>query len=89
MMSIYEVYETKQNAIYPKADFVNNCLEILKNAEINDKEWIEVGEKAPSRDVLVNIFIRRTAFKNPLWKKALMRGLGYRSISELVGDENC
>ena len=88
MMSIFEVYESKQNAVYPKSDFINNCWKILQEAEVNDKEWIEMGEKAPTREVLVNILIRRTAFKNPLWKKALMKGLGYRSINELVGNEN-
>ena len=85
-MSIYEVYEKKEKAIYPKKDFISMCLQILQDEEINNKEWIEVGEKAPTRDVLMNILTRRTAFTNPLWKKALMRGLGYKSINELIGE---
>lgn len=88
MMSIFEIYEKKEKAIYPKSDFINSCLQMLQDAETNDEEWIELGEKAPTRDVLVNILIRRTAFTNPLWKKTLMKGLGYRSINELLGNES-
>lgn len=88
MKSIFEVYESKERAVYPKSDFINNCLKLLQDAEVNDEEWIEMGEKAPTREVLVNILTRRTALTNPLWKKTLKRGLGYRSISELTGYEN-
>lgn len=87
MMSIFEVYRTKERAIYPKADFFNSCMSVLKDAEENDAEWIEVGEKAPTRDVLLNILNRRTAFTNSLWKKALMKKLGYKNIKEMMGDE--
>lgn len=87
MMSIFEVYESKERAIYPKSDFIDNCLEILQKAEREDNDWIQTGEKAPSRQVIVDIFTRRTKLTNPLWKKALMIGLGYRNIQELMGDE--
>lgn len=86
MMSIYEIYQSKEKAVYPKSDFVNMCLAVLQQEEETNKEWIEVGEKAPTREVMFNILTRRTAFANPLWKKSLMKALGYRSINELTGE---
>lgn len=88
MMSIFELYESKEKAVYPKSDFIDECLRILQEAEIKDKEWLEVGEKAPTREVLKNVIVRRTALTNPLWKKTLMKGLGYKSIKEMMGNES-
>lgn len=85
-MTIFEVYEMKEKAIYPKTEFRDDCMKLLLEAEANDKEWLEVGEKAPTKDVLVNILTRRTALTNPLWKKTLMKGLGYNSITEMLGE---
>lgn len=86
-MSIFEIYELKENAIYPKSDFRDECYRILLDAEKNDDEWISAGEKAPTKDVLINILTKRTAFTNYLWKKALAKGLGFKNINELMGDE--
>lgn len=87
MMSMFEVYKSKEKAIYPKSVFIDECLSILQNDESNDKEWIAVGEKAPSRQVMVDILVGRTKLTNFLWKKSLARGLGYKSVKELMGDE--
>lgn len=87
-MSIFEVYRLKESAVYPKLDFRDKCMKILQDAESNDEEWLMVGEKAPTTDVLINVLTGRTELKNPLWKKALMKGLGYKSINELMGNEN-
>lgn len=88
MMSIFEVYESKERAVYPKSEFINECWKILQESEERDEDWIEIGEKAPTREVLLNILMKRTALTNPLWKKALMKGLGYKSIKDLMGDES-
>lgn len=87
MMSIFEIYEFKESAVYPKMDFREKCMSLLKEAETSDKEWIEAGEKAPSSDVLLNFLTGRTKSFNHLWKKTLAKGLGYKSIKELMGDE--
>lgn len=87
MMSMFEVYKLKEDAVYPKLDFRDKCMRILQEAEENDEEWLAANEKAPTHTVLNNILNRRTVLKNPLWKKALMKGLGYKSINELMGDE--
>lgn len=88
MMSMFEVYKAKANAVYPKLEYRDECLRILKEAEKTDKEWIEVGEKAPTEDMMINILIGRTQLKNPLWKKTLAKGLGYESVKEMMGDED-
>lgn len=87
-MSMFEVYKAKANAVYPKLEYRDECLRILREAEQNDEEWIEVGEKAPTEMVMINILIERTPLTNPLWKKALAKGLGYKSVKEMMGDEN-
>ena len=89
MMSIFEFYRMKEDVVHPKLEFRDECLRILQESEKNDAEWIEVCEKAPTREVLFNILSQRTKLKNPLWKKSLMRGLGYKSIQEMMGDESC
>lgn len=86
-MSMFEVYKTKEKAVYPKSDFINQCLAILQEEEQNNEVWIEAGEKAPTRQVMMDILVGRTKLTNLLWKKALMKGLGYKSINELMGDE--
>lgn len=86
-MTIFEIYNSKERAIYPKSDFINECWKLLQEAEAHDEEWKEVGEKAPTREVLVNILTRRTALTNPLWKKTLMKGLGYKNAQEMIGNE--
>ena len=88
MMSLFEIYRLKEDAIYPKADFREECLKILQEAERNDNEWIEAGEKAPTKDVMINILTGRTPLTNYLWKKALAKGLGFKSIKELMGNES-
>lgn len=88
MMSIFEVYESKESRRYPKLEFRDECMRILKEAEKNDEDWIQSSQEAPTYDVLVNILTKRTELKNPLWKKALMKGLGYKSINELMGNES-
>ena len=88
MMSIFEVYESKESRTYPKLEFRDECMRILKEAEASDEDWIAAGQEAPTEDVLINILVRRTDLKNPLWKKALMKGLGYKSIKELMGNES-
>lgn len=86
MSTIFEIYEMKEKAIYPKTEFRDECMRILQDAELNDEEWLKVGEKAPTKDVMMNILTKRTAFTNPLWKKALMSGLGYSNIKEMLGE---
>lgn len=88
MKSMFEVYRSKEKAIYPKSDFIDECLSILQNDEKNDVEWIEAGEKAPTRQVMIDILVGRTKLTNYLWKKSLSRGLGYKSIQEMMGHEN-
>ena len=87
MMSIFEVYKLKERAVYPKSDFINQCICILQEEENNNDEWMEADVKAPSRQVMLDILVGRTKLTNPYWKKALMKGLGYRTINELMGDE--
>lgn len=88
MMSMFEVYKSKEKAVYPKSDFIDQCLGILHNDENNNEEWIEAGQKAPTRQVMMDILIGRTKLTNYLWKKSLARGLGYKSIQEMMGYEN-
>lgn len=88
MMSMFEIYRSKEKAIYPKSDFINKCLSILQNDERNDEEWIEAGEKAPTRQVMIDILVGRTKLTNYLWKKSLAKGLGYNSVKEMMGDES-
>lgn len=88
MMSMFEVYRSKEKAIYPKSDFIDQCLCILNDDENNNKEWIEAGQKAPTRQVMIDILVGRTKLTNYLWKKSLSRGLGYKSIQEMMGYEN-
>ena len=88
MMSIFEVYESKESRKYPKLEFRDECMRILKEAEENDSEWLHVGQEAPTEDVLLNILTKRTELKNPLWIKALQKGLGYKNIKEMMGNES-
>ena len=88
MMSIFEVYKLKERAVYPKSDFINQCICILQEEESSNDEWMEADVKAPSRQVMLVILVGRTKLTNPYWKKALMKGLGYRTINELMGDES-
>lgn len=88
MMSIFEVYETKENRRSPKLEFRDECMKILKDAEKNDEEWLAVNQEAPTESQLLNILVRRTELKNPLWKKALAKGLGYASVNEMMGNES-
>ena len=87
MMSIFEVYASKESRSYPKLEFRDECMRICVDAEKNDEEWIAVGQKAPTGDVLLNILSGRTELKNPLWMKALQQGLGYKSVKEMMGNE--
>ena len=84
-MTIFDVSELKEDAIYPKLQFRDKCMKLLKDAEASNEEWIAVGQKAPSDAVLTNILTKRTELKNPLWMKELQRGLGYNSIKEMIG----
>lgn len=86
MVSIFEIYALKEKAVYPKSEFLDKCLKILQEAEVNDIEWLELGAKAPTREVMMNILTKRTVLTNPLWKKTLMNGLGYSSINEMLGE---
>lgn len=87
-MSMFEVYKAKANALYPKLEYRDECLRILNEAEQHDESWIEVGEKAPTETVMINILTGRTPLTNPLWKKALAKGLGYKSVKEMMGNES-
>ena len=84
MMSIFEIYASKEKAVYPKSDFINDCWLLLKEAE-KSEEWILAGEKAPSREVVVNILTGRTVLTNPLWKKVWIKGFGFKDAKELMG----
>lgn len=87
-MSIFEIYESKESRKYPKLEFRDECMRILKEAEKTDSDWILVGQEAPTDDVLINILTKRTELKNPFWIKALQKGLGYNNIKEMMGDES-
>lgn len=88
MMSMFEVYEAKESRAYPRLEYRDECLNILRNEEKSNKKWIAIGQKAPTEEVMMNILSRRTKLTNPFWIEALMKGLGYKSINELMGDEN-
>lgn len=88
MMSMFEVYKLKEKAVYPKSDFINLCLGILQDAEATNAEWIEAGVKAPTRQVVLDILGQRTKLTNPYWMQALKKGLGYKSVNELIGNES-
>ena len=87
MMSMFEVYNSKEPRAYPRLEFRDRCLDILRDKERSSDKWIAVGQKAPTEEVMNNILSRRTKLTNPLWIEALMEGLGYNSVEELMGDE--
>lgn len=74
-MTIPEIYDSKQKAIYPKTEFVDAIFDILKMREDEDREWLQVGLKAPTRDTVMNWATGKTKPTNPLYLKALSVGL--------------
>lgn len=85
MMTIFEVYKSKEKAVYPKSDFIDLCLGILQDEEKHNDEWLEVGMKAPTRQVIIDTLNGRTKLTNPYWKKSLAKTLGYKSVKEMMG----
>lgn len=75
MMSIPELYNSKLKAIYPRTEFIDEILGLLKTREDEDIEWQKVGLKAPTRDTVMNWATRKTKPTNPLYLKALSVGL--------------
>lgn len=74
-MTIPQIYESKERAVYPKTEFVDTIHDILKVREEEDKEWHAVGLKAPTRDTVMNWVTGKTVPANPLYLKALSVGL--------------
>lgn len=74
-MTIPQTYDSLQKAIYPKTEFVDTLVDILKMREDEDMEWSQVGLKAPTRDTVMNWVTGKTKPTNPLYLKALSVGL--------------
>lgn len=74
-MTIPQIYESKEKAVYPKTEFVDSIFEIMKGRESDDAEWLAVGLKAPTRDTVMNWCTGATKPSNPLYLKALSEGL--------------
>lgn len=75
-MTIPQIYDSKEKAVYPKTEFVDSIHGILKMREEEDMEWTAVGLKAPTRDTVMNWVTGKTVPTNPLYLKALSVGLG-------------
>lgn len=74
-MTIPQIYDSKEKAVYPKTEFVDSILEMMKTREAEDPEWASVGLKAPTRDTVMNWCTGTTKPSNPLYLKALSIGL--------------
>lgn len=74
-MTIPQIYDSKEKAVYPKTEFVDSIHGILKMREEEDMEWTAVGLKAPTRDTVMNWVTGKTVPTNPLYLKALSVGL--------------
>ena len=74
-MTIPQIYDSKQKAVYPKTEFVDTLVEILKMRENEDMEWSQVGLKCPTRDTVMNWVTGKTKPTNPLYMRALSVGL--------------
>lgn len=74
-MTIPQIYDSKEKAVYPKTEFVDSIHDILKMREEEDMEWTAVGLKAPTRDTIMNWVTGKTKPTNPLYLKALSIGL--------------
>lgn len=74
-MTLPQIYDSKAKAVYPKTEFVDSILDMMRMREAEDPEWTSVGQKAPARDTVMNWCTGATKPSNPLYLKALSVGL--------------
>lgn len=70
-MTIPQIYESKEKAIYPKTEFIDGMFAHLLCEEKKNEEWIAVALKAPTRDTVMNWCTGATKPNNPLYLKSL------------------
>lgn len=72
-MTIPQIYESKEKAVYPKTEFVDFLHGALLKAEKEDAEWLEIELEAPTRAAVMTWVTGRSKPSNPLFLKTLSK----------------